>query len=45
MGGIRITLGCDPTQADVYWTVMLLKQVLQKLTPDLSLVRPLKTVN
>jgi cysteine desulfurase len=36
LGGIRITLGRDTTEADIDWTVMVLKQVLQRLTPDFS---------
>ncbi|MDZ8031704.1 cysteine desulfurase family protein [Nostoc sp. DedSLP04] len=36
LGGIRITLGCETTQADIDWTVMVLKQVLQRLTPVFS---------
>jgi len=39
LGGIRLTLGHDTTEADVDWTAMVLKQVLQRLTPDLSLVK------
>ncbi|MEH2110632.1 cysteine desulfurase family protein [Nostoc sp.] len=39
LGGIRITLGRETTEADIDWTVMVLKQVLQRLTPDLSLVK------
>ncbi len=39
LGGIRLTLGRDTTEADVDWTAMVLKQVLQRLTPDLSLVK------
>ncbi|WP_375469755.1 cysteine desulfurase family protein [uncultured Nostoc sp.] len=39
LGGIRITLGRDTTEADIDWTAMVLKQVLQRLTPDLSLVK------
>ncbi|OUL28078.1 cysteine desulfurase family protein [Nostoc sp. 106C] len=38
LGGIRMTLGRETTEADVDWTAMVLKQVLQRLTPDLSLV-------
>ncbi|MEH2451230.1 cysteine desulfurase family protein [Nostoc sp.] len=34
LGGIRITLGHDTTQADVDWTAMVLKQVLQRLTSE-----------
>ncbi|AFY31063.1 cysteine desulfurase family protein [Calothrix sp. PCC 7507] len=36
LGGIRLTLGRDTTEADVDWTAMVLKQVLQRLIPDLS---------
>ncbi|MFN6528272.1 cysteine desulfurase family protein [Nostoc sp. ChiSLP03a] len=36
LGGIRITLGRDTTEADIDWTVMVLKQVLQRLTPVFS---------
>ncbi|MBD2343050.1 cysteine desulfurase family protein [Anabaena subtropica] len=39
LGGIRLTLGRDTTEADIDWTAMVLKQVLQRLTPDLSLVQ------
>ncbi|WP_445636959.1 cysteine desulfurase [Nostoc sp. DSM 114161] len=39
LGGIRITLGRDTTEADIDWTAMVLKQVLERLTPDLSLVK------
>ncbi|WP_341526603.1 cysteine desulfurase family protein [Nostoc sp. UHCC 0302] len=39
LGGIRMTLGRDTTEADVDWTAMVLKQILQRLTPDLSLVK------
>jgi cysteine desulfurase len=35
LGGIRMTLGRDTTQADVDWTATVLKQVLQRITPDL----------
>ncbi|MHC5775694.1 cysteine desulfurase family protein [Nostoc sp.] len=34
LGGIRITLGRDTTEADIDWTVMVLKQVLQRLTSE-----------
>lgn len=37
LGGIRLTLGRYTTEADVDWTAMVLKQVLQRLSPDLSL--------
>ncbi len=33
--GIRLTLGRDTTQADVDWTAMVLKQVLERLIPQL----------
>lgn len=33
LGGIRLTLGRDTTVADVDWTAMVLKQVLQRLMP------------
>jgi cysteine desulfurase len=38
MGGIRLTLGRETTEADIDWTAMVLKQVLQRVIPDLSLV-------
>jgi cysteine desulfurase len=38
LGGIRMTLGRDTTEADVDWTAMVFKQVLQRLTPDLSVI-------
>ncbi|BBD59579.1 class-V aminotransferase [Nostoc sp. HK-01] len=34
LGGIRITLGRDTTAADIDWTAMVLKQILQRLTPN-----------
>ena len=33
--GIRLTLGRDTTQADVDWTAMVLKQILERLIPQL----------
>ncbi|MDF5715896.1 MAG: cysteine desulfurase family protein [Rhizonema sp. NSF051] len=33
LGAIRMTLGRDTTEADVDWTAMVLKQVLERLTP------------
>ncbi|MBW4643081.1 MAG: cysteine desulfurase [Goleter apudmare HA4340-LM2] len=39
LGGIRMTLGRDTTEADIDWTAMVLKQVLQRLAVDLSLVK------
>ncbi len=38
LGGIRLTVGHDTTEADVDWTAMVLKQVLARLMP-LALVR------
>jgi cysteine desulfurase len=38
LSGIRLTLGKQTTEADIDWTAMVLKQVLQRLKPDLSLV-------
>lgn len=38
MGGIRLTLGRDTTEADIDWTAMVLKQVLQRLIPEELLV-------
>lgn len=38
LGGIRLTLGQQTTAADIDWTAIVLKQVLQRLTADLSLV-------
>ncbi|MCP2732158.1 cysteine desulfurase family protein [Limnofasciculus baicalensis] len=35
LGGIRLTLGRDTTEADVDWTAMVLKQVLKRLMPEL----------
>ncbi|HBL13642.1 MAG TPA: cysteine desulfurase [Cyanobacteria bacterium UBA11162] len=37
LGGIRLTLGRDTTEADVDWTAMVLKQVLARLMPELAL--------
>ncbi|MBD2494802.1 cysteine desulfurase family protein [Nostoc sp. FACHB-280] len=37
LGGIRITLGRDTTEADIDWTAMVLKQILQRLTADFTL--------
>ncbi|MGM3306083.1 cysteine desulfurase family protein [Anabaena sp. WFMT] len=35
LGGIRLTLGKQTTAADIDWTAMVLKQVLQRLLQDL----------
>jgi cysteine desulfurase len=32
VGGIRITLGKSTTAADIDWTAMVLKQILDRLT-------------
>lgn len=37
LGGIRLTVGRDTTKADVDWTAMVLKQVLERLLPKLTL--------
>ncbi|NEO89638.1 MAG: cysteine desulfurase [Moorea sp. SIO3G5] len=37
LAGIRLTLGRDTTEADVDWTVMVLKQILQRLMPEPAL--------
>ncbi|MBU7583762.1 MAG: cysteine desulfurase [Nostoc sp. TH1S01] len=34
LGGIRLTLGRDTTEADIDWTAMVLKQILHRLTPN-----------
>lgn len=39
LSGIRLTLGKQTTAADIDWTAMVLKQVLQRLMPDLSLAK------
>jgi cysteine desulfurase len=39
MGGIRMSLGRDTTEADIDWTAMVLKQVLQRLANNLVLIR------
>ncbi len=35
LGGIRLTLGRETTEADVDWTAIVLKQVLKRLMPEL----------
>lgn len=37
LGGIRLTLGRDTTVADIDWTAMVLKQVLERLRPECAL--------
>lgn len=39
LGGIRLTLGRDTTEADVDWVAMVLKQVLGRLMPEPILSR------
>jgi cysteine desulfurase len=39
LGAIRLTLGQDTLVADVDWAAMVLKQVLERLKPELSLAR------
>lgn len=34
LGGIRLTLGRETTEADIDWTAMVLKQILERLTVD-----------
>ena len=38
LGGIRLTLGRDTTEADIDWTAMVLKQILQRLKPKPAVV-------
>ena len=38
VGGIRLTLGRSTTRADIDWTAMVLKQILERLTPQLVCV-------
>ncbi|MEA5509140.1 cysteine desulfurase family protein [Crocosphaera sp. UHCC 0190] len=38
LGGIRLTLGRHTTEADIDWTAMVLKQVLNRLIPELVTV-------
>jgi cysteine desulfurase len=38
VGGIRLTLGKSTTTADIDWTAMVLKQIIDRLTPQLSCV-------
>lgn len=37
--GIRLTLGRETTQADIDWTAMVLKQVLNRLIPRLAIIK------
>jgi len=39
LGAIRLTLGQDTLVTDVDWAAMVLKQVLERLKPELSLAR------
>ena len=36
--GIRLTLGRKTTEADIDWTAMVLKQVLNRLIPQLAII-------
>jgi cysteine desulfurase len=38
VGGIRLTLGKSTTTADIDWTAMVLKQIIDRLTPQLACV-------
>jgi cysteine desulfurase len=38
VGGIRLTLGKSTTAADIDWTAMVLKQIIDRLTPQLVCV-------
>jgi cysteine desulfurase len=38
VGGIRLTLGRDTTEADIDWTAMVINQVLERLMPRLLTV-------
>jgi cysteine desulfurase len=38
VGGIRLTLGKSTTTADIDWTAMVLKQIIDRLTPQLVCV-------
>jgi cysteine desulfurase len=38
-GGIRLTLGRQTTETDIDWTAVVLKQILQRLTPASALSR------
>lgn len=37
--GIRLTLGRHTTEADIDWTALVLKQVIERLAPELALCR------
>jgi cysteine desulfurase len=38
VGGIRLTLGKSTTAADIDWTAIVLKQIIDRLTPQLVCV-------
>lgn len=38
-GGIRLTLGRETTLEDIDWTAMVLKQILERLIPQLAIIR------
>jgi cysteine desulfurase len=37
--GIRLTLGCHTTEADIDWTALVLNQILDRLAPKMALSR------
>jgi len=37
LGGIRLTLGKQTTRADVDWAALVLRQVIDRLSPQLAL--------
>jgi cysteine desulfurase len=40
VGGIRLTLGRETTEADIDWTVIAIEQILDRLMPKVALCRP-----
>jgi len=38
LGGIRLTQGRDTTEADIHWTAMVLKQVIERMIPFTQVV-------
>ncbi len=43
--GIRLTLGRETVEADVDWTAMVLKQVLDRLTPQIQLTKVIQVAS
>lgn len=39
LGGIRLTLGRDTTQADIDWTAMVIQQILKRLSPSVMSIK------